>query len=160
MNVRIRRFIAGLEIVGGFAGLYLSSTIAMGEGLSLRQRVIFSSFGIPFALSAYAGRALWRDEVRGYWLSILVQALQVPAWSSPSALYTFYSGLQLGAWIGRRDFAPLAGIGSHLSLGWAQEARGEAFGINVLALVLLWQLWLGCLDLRTPTPPPSVEAPA
>jgi len=160
MNVKIRRFIAGLEIAGGFAGLYLTSTLTMAEGLNLRQRLVVSAIGIPFALCAYAGRALWRDEVRGYWLSILVQALQVPAWSSPTALYTFYCGLKLGVWIGPGGFAPIAGVGSNLSLSWASRPYQEAIGINVLALLLLVQLWLGCLDLRTSPPPTSVEAPA
>ena len=94
----------------------LTSMLAAGQGLALRHRVRVGLMGIPFALCAYAGRELWRGEHRGYLLSVLVQAAQIPAWSSSQALYVFYCGAQLGAWFGRDTLAPMAGLGSHLTI--------------------------------------------
>jgi hypothetical protein len=160
VNHRLRKFIAAIEILGGFAGMGLTSSLAMGEGLILAQRIMVSSIGVPFALAAYAGRALWLDQDKGYWLSMAVQAAQVPAWSSPAALYVFYCGGQLGAWFGRTTLAPRLGLGSHLTLSWSHQARGVAFGLNFLALWAFWQLARGWSVRKAKESLASVDAPA
>ena len=160
MNPRLRKLIAAIEILGGFAGMGLTSTLAMGGGLTLTQRIMVSTLGVPFALAAYAGRALWLDQDKGYWLSMAVQAAQIPAWSSPGALYVFYCGGQLGAWFGRSTLAPMLGLGSHLTLSWSDQARGDAFGLNFLALWAFWQLARGWMVGQATESPASVDAPA
>ena len=161
INPRVRQLIAALQVGGGFAGMGLASMLSMAQGLALRHRVLFGLIGIPFALCAYAGRELWRGERRGYVLSMLVQAAQIPAWTSPGALYVFYCGGQLGLWFGTNTLAPMAGIGSHLTVSWATTPRGEAFGLNFLALWAFWQLLLGWSAVRVEaSPSSSLGAPA
>ena len=129
--------VAALEIAGGFVGMAVASSSAAASGLSLLQRLIIGSIGIPFALCAYAGRELWFDLPRGYPLSVLVQALQIPAWSSASMLYLFHCGAQLGVWIGKTGLAPMWGLGSRVTFILAEHPRGEALGLNFLAIAAL-----------------------
>ena len=137
MIPRVRRLVAALEIAGGFLGMAIASSSAAASGLSLLQRLLIGSIGIPFALCAYAGRELWFDLPRGYPLSILVQALQIPAYSSGSMLYVFYCGAQFGVWIGKTGLASMWGLGSRYTLAWMDQPRGEAVGLNFLAMVAL-----------------------
>src|SRR3954452_8085727 len=140
MIPRGRRLVAALEIAGGFLGMGVASSSAAASGLSLLQRLIIGSAGIPFALCAYAGRELWFDLPRGYPLSLLVQALQVPAWSSSSVLYVFHCGAQLGVWIGKGGFAPMWALGSRYTLVVLEQPRGEALGVNFLAVAAMGML--------------------
>jgi|SRR5215204_1359754 len=137
MIPRARRLIAAVEIAAGFVGMAMASTSAAASGLSLLQRLIIGSIGIPFALCAYAGRELWFDLPRGYPLSVLVQALQIFAWSSPSVFYIFYCGAQAGVWIGNTGLTPMWGLGSRFTLVLVEHPRGEAVGLNVLAIAAL-----------------------
>jgi hypothetical protein len=126
-----------MEIAGGFVGMAIASSSAAASGLSLLQRLLIGSIAIPFALCAYAGRELWFDLPRGYPLSILVQALQIPAYSSGSMLYVFYCGAQFGVWIGKTGLASMWGLGSRYTLAWMDQPRGEAVGLNFLAMAAL-----------------------
>jgi hypothetical protein len=137
VHVRPRQFIALLEIAGGFLGMAVASSSAAAPGLSLLQRLIIGSMGIPFALCAYAGRELWFDLPRGYPLSILVQALQIPAWSSPSLFYIFHCGAQAGVWIGHTGLVPMWGLGSRFTLVLVEHPWAEAVGLNFLAVAAL-----------------------
>ena len=152
MNPRIRKFIAAVEIAAGFLGMALASASAAGPGLSILPRILTGVIGIPFGLCAYAGRSLWLNEPRGYFLSILVQAAQVPAWSSPSVFYIFYCGAQLGAWFGEAGIVPLWGLGSRFTLYWIEAPRGEAVGLNFVALLLLGYLVLDRVQGETISP--------
>ena len=161
MHQRVRQFIAFLEIAGGFAGIALTSTLVWSSGVNLRQAIIIGLSGLPFLASFYAGQALWRDLPKGYAWSALVQAVQIPAWSSPGLLYVFYSGGQLGMWFTQGSPQPLAGIGSHLTLSWAADvARANAFGLNVVALWAFLQLVLGRPRSVIVAPQASADAPA
>jgi hypothetical protein len=140
MNRRILKLIAAVQIVGGFVGMALASGSAVGSRLNLLDRIFTGSLGIPFALCAVAGRDLWLDRPRGYLLSVLVQAAQLFAWSSPNVLYVFHCGAQLGVWLGKAAVAPLWGLGSRLTLNVIEWPRGEAVGINFLALATLGYL--------------------
>jgi len=137
MIPRGRRLVAALEIAGGFTGMAIASSSAVASGLSLLQRLIIGSMGIPFALCAYAGRELWFDLPRGYPLSILVQALQIPAWSSPSLFYIFHCGAQAGVWIGNTGLVPMWGLGSRFTLVLVEHPWAEAVGLNFLAVAAL-----------------------
>jgi hypothetical protein len=160
MNPRIRQLIAALQIGGGFAGMGLTSMLAMGQGLAIRHRFLLGLMGVAFAICAYAGRELWRGERRGYVLSVLVQVAQIPAWSSANVLYMFCCGAQLGAWFGAKSIIPMAGFGSHLSLSWASQPRGEAFGLNFVAVWAFWQLWRGWSAAETVSSSSAADAPA
>jgi hypothetical protein len=137
MIPRGRRLVAALEIAGGFIGLAIASSSAAGPGLSLLQRLIIGSMGIPFALCAYAGRELWFDLPRGYPLSVLVQALQIPAWSSASLFYIFHCGAQVGVWIGNTGLTPMWGLGSRFTLVLIEQPAGQTVGLNFLAIAAL-----------------------
>src|SRR3954464_6680395 len=150
MIPRGRRLVAGLEIAGGFVGMALASSSAAGSGRGLLQRVLIGSIAIPFALCAYAGRELWFDLPRGYPLSLLVQALQIPAWSSASVLYLFHCGAQLGMWIGKAGLAPMWGLGSRFTLVLMDQPRGEAVGLNFLAIGALAILVIDRVLSRSP----------
>ena len=52
MIARPRKLVAALEIAGGFVGMAIASSSAAASGLSLLQRLLIGSIGIPFALSA------------------------------------------------------------------------------------------------------------
>jgi hypothetical protein len=160
MKLRIRQLIAALQVGGGFAGMGLSSMLAMGQGLAVQHRIIIGLLGVPFAVCAYAGRELWRDNPQGYMLSALVQAAQIPAWSSPKVLYLFYCGAQLGLWFGRGDLIPMAALGGSLDVSWAVKPRGESLGINFLALWAFWQVIKGWSAGRVVAPSNSLDAPA
>lgn len=140
MDRPVLKLIAAVQIVGGFVGMALASGSATGPNLNLLQRIFTGSLGIPFALCAYAGRDLWLDRPRGYLLSVVVQAAQLFAWSSHGVLYVFHCGAQLGVWLGKTAVAPLWGLGSRLTLNVLQWPRGEAVGINFLALFTLGYL--------------------
>ena len=128
----------------------VASSTALASGLSLLQRLIIGSIGIPFALCAYAGRELWFDLPRGYPLSLLVQVMQIPAWSSASMLYLFHCGAQFGIWIGRSGLAPMWGLGSRFTLVLMDQPRGEALGINFLAIAMLAVLVVERVATRSP----------
>jgi hypothetical protein len=148
VHLRLRRFIAAFEFVGGFVGMALASNSAAAPGLSIFHRVLVGLLGLPFALSVYAGRALWLGESRGYLLSMLVQAAQVFAWSSPYVLYMFFCGAQLGAWFGTGGVTLLWGLGSRFTLNVVAYPRAEGIGVNLLALWALGHLTVGWLGTR------------
>jgi hypothetical protein len=159
-----RRFIAGLEIAGGFLGMALASTTATSPGLNLFHRVWTGLLGIPFALCAYAGRALWLDQPRGYLLSALVQAAQLLVWSSANALYVFHCGAQLGVWFGGGNIIPFWGLGSRLTLNVVAGPAGQTLvGVNLVALWALSQLaltWWDRTRTRTAVSPALQESGA
>src|SRR5882672_9398764 len=119
MHKRVRQFISALEIGGGFFGMGLTSTLAWTPGTTWGQTILIGAMGLPFAVCAYAGQALWRDQPRGYALSALVQVFQIPAWSGPGAMYIFDCGAKLGVWFTPERLGPMAAVGSHLTLSWA-----------------------------------------
>jgi hypothetical protein len=129
--------VAALEIAGGFIGMAIASSSAAAPGLSLIQRLIIGSMGIPFALCAYAGRELWFDLPCGYPLSVLVQALQIPAWSSASLFYIFHCGAQVGLWIGNTGLTPMWGLGSRFTLVLIEQPAGQTLGLNFVAIAAL-----------------------
>jgi hypothetical protein len=160
VHPHIRRSIAALELAGGFVGMALASTSVTAPGLNLIQRVFVGLLGVPFAISVYAGRALWSGQPRGYPLSLLVQAAQVPTWSSHSVLYVFYCGAQFGAWFGKAGPAPMWGLGSRFTLNVLDYPRGEALGLNFLAICALTLLTLDWWATRTSAVAPGWRPPA
>ena len=127
----------------------IASSSAAASSLSLLQRLIIGSMGIPFALCAYAGRELWFDLPRGYPLSVLVQALQIPAWSSASLFYIFHCGAQVGVWIGNTGLTPMWGLGSRFTLVLIEHPGGQALGLNFLAIAALALLVIDRMTSRS-----------
>ncbi|HVX87741.1 MAG TPA: hypothetical protein VG940_02350 [Gemmatimonadales bacterium] len=131
--------------------------MAMATGLTIAQRVMVGSLGLPFAFVALAGRELWKDGPLGVELSMVAQALQAFAWTSPSLYYNFACGLQGGIWVGPRILAPFGYLGSTLSINVGDEPRATALGVNLLAITLYVALWLS--DRKTEYPPPAPLRP-
>ena len=162
MHPYVRRFIAGLEIVGGLGGLGLSFYGALRLIPQWWYAIAAGMMGILFAVSLYAGYHLWHNRKVGCRWSLLLQVLQVPAFSFTGLTYNFYIGGQLGVLFSNFDTRLLWGIGSHLNLNWASQPVSGAVGVNVLALFAAYHLGRslspapGAVSLPV-APPPDLE---
>ena len=139
----IRRAIAVIQVLGGAQGLWFTLPIVFSP-----RFVIGFPFGIIYAVSIFAGIGLWRNSRRGERWSLLVQAAQVPWFTSPHFAYSLSVGIGLWAGVGsagargeRRTAssflieALFGDLPAGRSLQWT-------LGVNYLALAaLVYLLW-------------------
>ena len=93
-----------------------------------------------FALSIFAGYLLWRQQKRGYQLSIFIQTLQLPIIITKLFVYDFIVGLQLALGVLIVSHIPAVDyswyLGSKFVFQFDSPIRFGLY-INVVALVFL-----------------------
>ena len=126
--------IALIQLLGGLLGI-LKYLLLFGIDLAA---YIDSFVFVPFVWGVYAGRLLWKGRVRGLNHSIVLQGIQIPAFSTPLLSYWLNVGPRffIGVW-------PRAGIEglrwqfdlrSHFGFGEVFEFPGLLIGVNAFAL--------------------------
>ncbi|MFQ5607282.1 MAG: haloacid dehalogenase type II [Candidatus Zixiibacteriota bacterium] len=160
-SVRLK-IIAVLQIAGGVTGMVWAVLALGNEPLTLLLTAIYA----PFPLAVYAGYELWKGTGRGYWLSMVLQALQLVTLSSTAVTFQFFVGLAPYLVIG--DSTSLIDIefggASYLAISIPPAVSG--FSINffaVWAFVHLLRLdpkrFTGVSELQKPQSPESSEPP-
>jgi hypothetical protein len=160
LNHAVRKVIAALQLAGGFAGLWLTSTSSIALLPRLLPVIIVGLLGLPYLLSLHAGRLLWLGRREGLWWSLALQLLQCFMLSTPAFLYTFVSGCLLGFWITPGGLRPIAFLGSHAELNWAHQDRVTAIGVNLIAAWCVYQLTAALARKDGVQPAAAPPAPA
>ena len=147
----IIKIIAGIEMIAGIWGV-LFSIYEYGHiinqnllaGYSAKHvtvlTLLFLLFTALFALTVWAGHLLWRDKERGYKLSILIQALQIPVLMTKILMYEFIAGFQFAIGMQVTNHIPHLKLGFYLGSRFAFDYQNfTSFGIyiNVIALIFL-----------------------
>ena len=135
------RFIAVTQIVGASSSAVIilpAMLIAQNSLLSLPFFVVMYTI---FAAAFLSGIWLWNGERRGYKVSMLIQALQIPVLSSALLTYKFVFGLGIIANLmgGAQPVNFDVGGQSYLVIG--NEVPKLQLGINVWAPIALVYLW-------------------
>jgi hypothetical protein len=133
--------IAGLEVLGGFAGLAIASQMALGSISIPRATLVFSLPALPMLLSLRPGQLLWTGQPRGRGLSLLVQACQLPVLQIGALKYNFFVGARLALLWMTSDVYPRVDLGALLTVQWSGTEAPTVVGINVVALWAIWYLW-------------------
>lgn len=105
-----RQVIAGLEVLGGLAGVaFLLWELArvQVDALTLLLALLIL---LMYALSVIAGVLLWREHRWGRITSIIVQAIQLPKIISPILIFNMCFGLDLYTYL-------VAGTNGFMSVG-------------------------------------------
>jgi hypothetical protein len=151
MNPWIRSVLGSMQILGGMYGL------GVLDGIQARMRnpgtaglLLVLTIGLFYAANIVSGLLLWRNH---RWGPSLAAALQIPQLIQLHAGFacTVYCGGQLTAAIGEEGGLRLDwNLGSGVLFQRA-DAGPASFGINILALAVLWHL----LQLPDDEPAPS-----
>ncbi len=91
-----RKIIGWYEMVGGIVGIMITFGLLLRINLlnNLVLTMIFSIFVALFLMSCLAGYLLLQDKKSGYYLSLIVQAIQFPQFVVQGVAYTFIAGSQ------------------------------------------------------------------
>jgi len=140
------KLIAILEIVGSLFGFYILysmfRSVSYDESTFLLYVLLFSALGAVTVLALVAGILLWKERRLGFALSVLVQALQIPIFTS--AIFEIQLMFGVGIW----PYAAMDGqfklgmdinFGAEEDLGWRPEAP-FSFGVNLVAVYFLYVL--------------------
>lgn len=134
------KFIAIVEMVGGIVGILLGIGLAVKffeMPASLNGLLLMILFSCPFC----AGLFLWKKHRLGYPLTVIVQALQIPVFSSACFSYLFSSGLFFAITIGAMGLNfEFNIIGSKFNIAVNQNDP-FSIGINFIPIIFLWQLY-------------------
>ena len=132
------RLIALLELLGGVWGLYRLAALVQRNPWSAALVVVASLFTLIFLLFITAGVLLWRGRPLGLWLSLAVQALQLPHIISGPFGFFFASPASVAVGLSG-DFAPQISALWHPGMGFAIDSEVELtwIGVNLLALAAI-----------------------
>jgi hypothetical protein len=89
------RTIAGLEVVGGLWGIVIALWQMMTIPLNAQLAALIMAIVCLYALSIVAGVGLWLDHSFGCFLSIIVQAIQLPKLLSSQLIFFFSVGFDI-----------------------------------------------------------------
>lgn len=139
--------IAIYEMIGGAAGLLMSIWLLINGSSNFEiVSIIIMIFTIGFyILSIFAGYQLHKDSPKGLYLSMFLQALQIPYLIGVSG-FTYYinQGVQVVVTFGIKNGlnANLSGnMGNFGNIGYIQNPEsGFLVGANLLAILLLTSL--------------------
>jgi hypothetical protein len=150
MHGKLVRVIAGLQVLGGALGLWLTSSTALAALPRVGMAVMLGALGIPFLLSIEAGRRLWRRDRSGLGLSLAVQGLQVMSFSTTQFVYALVIGLQVTQWMPARGVENdlHIWIGSAFDIARIGASQPLGIGINFVALFAFVYLGRKALQLR------------
>lgn len=139
-GIRWDGLIAIWEIFAGLAGLAL--TLAGWTRLRLADLPGLGEFGLAcllYSLLFCAGILLWREEKRGYMLSLILLALQSAAVVWGAAAYRFAAGPKAGMvleWPGP-SILPLIALDCRLLLSFSAAAPAGRLELDLLAVMAL-----------------------
>ena len=152
MKELLVKIVALLEIVGGAIGFMMifASTIfnlhkvwgtPQLDSPVLRLKLLIAViFVVLFVFVVRAGILLYRDERKGYILSVVFQALQVPFVATKYFIYNFVVAFQLQLGIvldkGQYHFYHVEALGSKYMLWFATPVE-LAVSVNVVAVTAL-----------------------
>jgi hypothetical protein len=143
LNSKWRKGIAIVEIVGGISGLLSMGYVVwklLGDSKFSMMFLLFFVFIMLDLVSIEAGCLLWKNRYVGYWLSVIIQVLQIPMVSCASFLYKFICGLQFGVGIGESTVRMLFFIGNQSQMS-IFENDPFYIGINIVPIIFLWILY-------------------
>jgi len=139
MNNKVIKFISLIQIIGGVLGILISF-----QFLSLHILPISLLILIIFVLSIIAGIYLWQEKNIGYWLTYIVQVLQVPYVVTNIISYSIVSGLQLAFIIVSSsqilNLNTNFWIGSNANFGIYNEVPFSALGFNIVPVIIILYL--------------------
>lgn len=146
---------AGIELVGGLFGIGYATT-ALLAATTWMWRVVAIVVLAFYAVSFAAGWLLLRDHEWGAELSLYLQVPQLVFVYSDTIVYNLYSGFSASVALTTPlhlsfNLTP----GSNATITVLNDVEHVTIGVNVFAVVLLWQL-LAYLDARDAkkAPPP------
>ena len=144
LNLRLTKTIAALQVVGGILGIvtgvYGIVTILMEKDprLALNLALILG-YTIPFFVAAIAGVLLWRGKLAGLWLSLVIQALQIPHVALSNFAYHFVVGATIPLVIEPSSLSIAFDFGTSIRVSGGvlpQDGAPEVIALNLLALLI------------------------
>ena len=151
-----RRYtIAGIELVGGLFGVGFAVTAMQGAS-SWLWRLVALAILCFYAASFAAGWLLLRDHPWGAELSLYLQVPQLVFVYTDTVAYNIYTDFSASlSWTTPLHFNLDFTTGSNATLSVLNSFEHLTFGVNLAAVVILWQL-LAYLDAQdaAAAPPP------
>ena len=142
-----RLSVALLLGVGGVVGciLALKTEIEMlldsgGGGGRTISAALMGLFALVFGASAWVAAALWQNKTWAFRWAQAILIAQIPSISFPGFAYYFYTGATAGILIDGARLNFEFELGSGMNLRFSSKIEGFAFGINVIAAILLYLL--------------------
>jgi len=168
----LRKLIAANQIAGGVSWMVLMPLFLLSGRQAAQSFFDLVLWGCELSLygaAIYAGYLLWRNDRRGYRLSIAIQACALLKLTSSLVAFNFICGLFLT--YAYAPYAPKAIGRSTLGVGFGPIPLGApdqlaldspfSLGVNVVAAMCL--LWLirnvRALKTRPPAPPQDESQP-
>jgi hypothetical protein len=109
----------------------------MPAAVRRQATLLYVLYACVFGVVSLAGALLLKSKWRhSRWLTVVVQAIQIPTWSSQASSYLFLGGIYAAVLWQQRHAIPLIGWSVSLQIGWADSA-GKYFGLNFMPLVVL-----------------------
>ena len=143
------RAIAAIEIFGGLSGPILLAFQLKQAPLSLATLGLASLVLGLYLLSFAGGILLWRGKQLGRYLSVLLQIIQLPKYSSSSLVFMMSFGFDL-ALLGVSSSGPSGyGLGLDTKLGGnhtlfvGNPGMPSAIGVSIVSCILLVKLLTG-----------------
>lgn len=152
MKNKAKKLIALYEMIGGIIWIF----IFLAWGISSIVRTVVNTTNlintsiiilafiimiVLYVMTFIAGISLWDGNPKGSFLSIIVQAFQIPYIVIPGITYTFISGLQLGAGItitpSNFGIRGLAYLGSSSNIYFARIPKYVILGINFIPIIII-----------------------
>lgn len=155
LKTALLRLIAAAEMVGGAWGIYRVGVLLQRSGWTMMTALVCTVLTLVFGLFLVAGILLWRRRPAGIWLSVAVQALQLPhIVTSP---FGFLLGSPASVAVGLSgDWTWQSSTLWHPGIGFSIDSEVELawIGANLLALaallILIWQI-------RTPVKAAAID---
>lgn len=137
MTARLRKFLAVTQVAGGLSVLALPAMLsAQGLVLAWWYWVLLESFG---GTAVAAGIWLWRSDPRGWWLSKLLQALQIVQFQTTSFGVGVLAGFQARLLVTETKFEVGPAFHGTLLITYGENLPWW-FSINFFALYALYIL--------------------
>ena len=145
LNDRFRRALAVVEVASGVAITGVAAWFVAKYGmLGGWVGMAFESYA---ALSIAAGVLLWRNTVRGFELSELLQWLQIVRFQTPAFSFVLTAGPEALAYLSSEGSGVNAGIHAILTVG-RQPATGWYVAVNAVPVLMLLLLTKGRRSLK------------
>ena len=158
------KIIAVLEIIGGISGFLIVAWILVSMPFEPIVLILAPIVFLIYALSLFAGVALWRERKYGRTASIVVQCIQIPKIFSPVLVFVFSFGFDV--WVHYLLHPNFTTAGVEIKLAAFNQlfinVPGAPFGLGIsivgcvwLALLLMYKPGAATEIIEPPPPPPS-----
>ena len=140
----VAKGIGWYQVAAGCVGVALAAT-AIGPLLPTtppesRWQVAMLLLGmlLLFVAVVIGGALLIRSRRWGWQLSVAVQLLQVPIWSTESTRWGFFAGAYLAPVLAAERITFVVGLKAAADISWANQQVNEFIGVNVAPLLIIW----------------------